>query len=141
MKHKVEKMGFKSIKKTSGSLHIFINELGNIMLSSGLVRELSLRPTHNAVLYFNEDENMLGIHVGTWDLKKDRDMDISIIKDNIILARELVEHIEDEQEIKLYPEGEEKRRLEVIEIEDMERKSKMVVVELPKRTHKRSFRR
>ena len=80
-------------------------------------------------------------HVGVWDLKKDRDMDITIIQDEVIMARELIEHIEDEQEIKLFPVGEEKRRLEVIEVEDMPRNSKMILVELPKRTQKRSFRR
>ena len=83
----------------------------------------------------------MGIHVGVWDLKKDRDLDITIIQDKVIMAKELIEHIEDEQEIKLFPEGEEKRRLEVIEIEDMARHSKMIMVELPQRTHKRSFRR
>ena len=57
------------------------------------------------------------------------------------MARELIEHIEDEQEIKLFPVGEEKRRLEVTEVEDMARNSKMILVELPERTQKRSFRR
>ena len=66
-------------------------------------------------------------------------MDITIIQDEVIMARELIEHIEDEQEIKLSPVGEEKRRLEVIEVEDMPRNSKMILVELPKRTQKRSF--
>ena len=84
---------------------------------------------------------MLGIHVGVWDLKKDRDMDITFIQDEVIMARELIEHIEDEQEIKLFPVGEEKRKLEVIEVEDMPRNSKMILVELPERTKKRSFRR
>ena len=37
--------------------------------------------------------------------------------------------------------GEEIRRLEVIEVEDMPRNSKMILVELPERTQKRSFRR
>ena len=106
-----------------------------------MIREITLRPTHNAVLYFNEDDNLLGIHVGVWDLKKNQDLDITIIQDQVIMARELIEHIEDEQEIKLFPEGEEKRRLEVIDIEDMEKHSKMILVELPQRTHKRSFRR
>ena len=141
MKHKIEKRGFKQVKKTSGSHHVYINQYGNITFSSSLAREISLRANHNAVLYFNEDDNLLGIHVGVWDLKKDRDLDITIIQDKVIMAKDLIEHIEDEQEIKLFPEGEEKRRLEVIEIEDMARHSKMVMVELPQRTHKRSFRR
>ena len=141
MKHKIEKRGFKQVKKTTGSHHVYINQFGNITFSSSLIREITLRRTHNAVLYFNEDENLLGIHVGVWDLKKDRDMDITIIQDEVIMARELIEHIEDEQEIKLFPVGEEKRRLEVIEVEDMPRNSKMILVELPKRTQKRSFRR
>ncbi|SVE10296.1 uncharacterized protein METZ01_LOCUS463150, partial [marine metagenome] len=138
---KIEKRGFKQVKKTSGSHHVYINQYGNITFSSSLAREISLRANHNAVLYFNEDDNLLGIHVGVWDLKKDRDLDITIIQDKVIMAKDLIEHIEDEQEIKLFPEGEEKRRLEVIEIEDMARHSKMVMVELPQRTHKRSFRR
>ena len=141
MSVKLEQMGFKPIKSTSGSHHVYINEFGNITFSSSLSRELSIRSKHNAVLYFNEKENVLGIHVGIWDLKKDKDLNISIIQDKIVLAKELIEHIEDEQEIKLFPEGEEKRRLEVIEIQNMERHSKMVIVELPKRTEKRSFRR
>jgi len=141
MKHKIEKRGFKQVKKSSSSHHVYITEYGNITFGSGLAREISLRANHNAVLYFNEDDNLLGIHVGVWDLKKDRDMDITIIQDKVIMAKELIEHIEDEQEIKLFPEGEEKRRLEVIEIEDMARHSKMIMVELPQRTHKRSFRR
>ena len=141
MKHKIEKMGFKQVKKTSGSHHIYINQYGNITFSSSLIREITLRRTHNAVLYFNEDDNLLGIHVGVWDLKKDRDMDITFIQDEVIMARELIEHIEDEQEIKLFPVGEEKRKLEVIEVEDMPRNSKMILVELPERTQKRSFRR
>ena len=141
MKHKIEKRGFKQVKKTAGSHHVYINQYGNITFSSSLIREITLRRTHNAVLYFNEDDNLLGIHVGVWDLKKDRDMDITIIQDEVIMARELIEHIEDEQEIKLFPVGEEKRRLEVIEVEDMARNSKMILVELPERTQKRSFRR
>lgn len=141
MKHKIEKRGFKQVKKTSGSHHIFINEFGNITFSSSLIREITLRRTHNAILYYNEDENLLGIHVGVWDLKKDKDLDITIIQDEVVMAKDLIEHIEDEQEIKLFPVNEEKRRLEVIEVENMERNSKMILVELPKRTQKRSFRR
>ena len=141
MKHKIEKRGFKQVKKTAGSHHVYINQYGNITLSSSLIREITLRRTHNAVLYFNEDDNILGIHVGVWDLKKDRDMDITIIQDQVIMARELIEHIEEEQEITLFPVSEEKRRLEVTEIENMERHSKMILVELPKRTQKRSFRK
>ena len=141
MKHKIEKRGFKQVKKTAGSHHVYINQYGNITYSSSLIREITLRRTHNAILYYNEDENLLGIHVGTWDLKKDRDMDITIIQDEVIMAKDLIEHIEDDQEIKLFPVNEEKRRLEVIEVENMERNSKMILVELPKRTQKRSFRR
>lgn len=141
MKHKIEKRGFKQVKKTAGSHHVYINQYGNITFSSSLIREITLRRTHNAILYYNEDENLLGIHVGTWDLKKDRDMDITIIQDEVIMAKDLIEHIEDDQEIKLFPVNEEKRRLEVIEVENMERNSKMILVELPKRTQKRSFRR
>ena len=74
-------------------------------------------------------------------MKKDRDMDITIIQDEVIMAKDLIEHIEDDQEIKLFPVNEEKRRLEVIEVENMERNSKMILVELPKRIQKRSFRR
>ena len=141
MKHKIEKRGFKRVKKTAGSHHVYINQYGNITFSSSLIREITLRRTHNAILYYNEDENLLGIHVGTWDLKKDRDMDITIIQDEVIMAKDLIEHIEDDQEIKLFPVNEEKRRLEVIEVENMERNSKMILVELPKRIQKRSFRR
>ena len=141
MKHKIEKRGFKQVKKTVGSHHVYINQYGNITFSNSLIREITLRRTHNAVLYFNEDDNILGIHVGVFDLKKDRDLDITIIQDEVIMARELIEHIEDEQEIKLFPVGEEKRRLEVTEVEDMARNSKMILVELPERTQKRSFRR
>ncbi len=141
MKHKIEKRGFKQVKKTAGSHHVYINQYGNITFSSSLIREITLRRTHNAILYYNEDENLLGIHVGTWDLKKDRDMDITIIQDEVIMAKDLIEHIEDDQEIKLFPVNEEKRRLEVIEVENMERNSKMILVELPKRIQKRSFRR
>ena len=141
MKQKIEKRGFKQVKKTAGSHHVYINQYGNITFSSSLIREITLRRTHNAILYYNEDENLLGIHVGTWDLKKDRDMDITIIQDEVIMAKDLIEHIEDDQEIKLFPVNEEKRRLEVIEVENMERNSKMILVELPKRTQKRSFRR
>ena len=141
MKHKIEKRGFKQVKKTAGSHHVYINQYGNITFSSSLIREITLRRTHNAILYYNEDENLLGIHVGTWDLKKDRDMDITTIQDEVIMAKDLIEHIEDDQEIKLFPVNEEKRRLEVIEVENMERNSKMILVELPKRTQKRSFRR
>ena len=141
MKHKIEKRGFKQVKKTAGSHHVYTNQYGNITFSSSLIREITLRRTHNAILYYNEDENLLGIHVGTWDLKKDRDMDITIIQDEVIMAKDLIEHIEDDQEIKLFPVNEEKRRLEVIEVENMERNSKMILVELPKRIQKRSFRR
>ena len=141
MKHKIEKRGFKQVKKTAGSHHVYINQYGNITFSSSLIREITLRRTHNAILYYNEDENLLGIHVGTWDLKKDRDMDITLIQDEVIMAKDLIEHIEDDQEIKLFPVNEEKRRLEVIEVENMERNSKMILVELPKRIQKRSFRR
>ena len=141
MKHKIEKRGFKQVKKTAGSHHVYINQYGNITFSSSLIREITLRRTHNAILYYNEDENLLGIHVGTWDLKKDRDMDITIIQDEVIMAKDLIEHIEDDQEIKVFPVNEEKRRLEVIEVENMERNSKMILVELPKRIQKRSFRR
>ena len=103
MKHKIEKRGFKQVKKTAGSHHVYINQYGNITFSSSLIREITLRRTHNAILYYNEDENLLGIHVGTWDLKKDRDMDITIIQDEVIMAKDLIEHIEDDQEIKLFP--------------------------------------
>ena len=141
MNSKLEQMGFKPIKSTSGNHHVFINEFGNIALSSSLARHISLRGNNNAILYFNEEENILGIHIGVWDPKKDKDVTINLIQDKVILAKDLIESIEDAQEIKLFPEGGEQRKLEVIEIEDMERHSKMVVVELPKRTKKRSFRR
>ena len=141
MNSKLKDMGFTQVKKSSGSHHVYINEFGNINIGPSLARELSLRANNNCVLYFNEEENVLGIHVGVWDPKKDRDLNITLIQDRVIMAKDLIEAIEDQQEIKLFPDDNVSRQLEVVEIEDMERHSKMVIVELPKRTKKRSFRR
>tara|TARA_Y100000593_G_scaffold88656_1_gene171376 strand:- start:986 stop:1411 length:426 start_codon:yes stop_codon:yes gene_type:complete len=141
MNSKLKDMGFAQVKKATGSHHVWINQFGNIEFGSSLAREVTLRGNNNCVLYFNEQENVLGIHLGVWDQKKDRDLDISLIKDRVIHCKELIEQIEYDQEIKLQPEGDSKRKLEVTEIEEMERHSKMIIVELPQRTKKRSFRR
>ena len=141
MNNKLKSMGFQQVKKSSGTHHVYINEYGNINIGPSLARAVSLRDNNNAVLYFNEEENILGIHIGVWDSKKDRELTISTIKDRVIMAKELIESIEDEQEIKLFPDDKISRQLEVIEIEDMERQSKMVIVELPERVKKRAFRR
>lgn len=97
MNRKLKDLGFEAVKTGSQSKYIVVDDLGVITFSGSLRRELGIKRTESAVIYFNGSEGVLGIHVGTFDRKKNREMAIiNISSEWTISAREELMAIEDE---------------------------------------------
>lgn len=99
MNKKLKDLGFQTVKPESGRSNVYINvsDLGVISLSGKLRRELSIKRTENCCIYFNPDEGILGLHIGTFNSKKHPQLDITnIAQDYTISARDELTHIQDE---------------------------------------------
>ena len=97
MNRKLKDLGFEAVRVGSQSKYIVVDDLGVITFSGSLRRELGIKRRESAVIYFNGGEGVLGIHVGTFDRKKNRDMGIiNISSEWTISAREELIAIEDE---------------------------------------------
>ena len=99
MNKKLKDLGFQTVKPESGKSNTYINvsDLGVISLSGKLRRELSIKRSENCCIYFNPDDGILAIHIGTFNKKKNKELDITnISQDYTISAREELTHIEDE---------------------------------------------
>ena len=131
---KLKGMGFQAVKAGKSSKYISIDDLGVISFSGGLRRELANKQKENAVIYFNPDEGLLAIHIGTFDRKKNPDMSIiSMGRDGEIRARDELLFIEDEHRgYELVPSEGKKNNFDNVEIEKVTEKpdpySRMVLV-------------
>ena len=136
MSQKFKKLGFQSIKTTRTKSFVNIDEYGVISFSGQLRRDLSIKSKESAVLYFNPDEGLLAIHIGTFDRKKNKDMEIISIKsDKTISAKTQLQNIEDEYpNYTLLPQEGSKITLEDVEIENVNEKpdpySRMIIMTL-----------
>jgi hypothetical protein len=145
MNQKLKNLGFQSVKTVKSKAYISIDEVGYISFSSSLRRELSIKRTENCSIYFNPDEGILAIHIGTFDIKKNREMTIlQISSEYTIRARnELLAIQEQHPGYNLIPEeGKPKINYEDIEVEKFTEPpdpySRMVLVAIKK--EKTSFR-
>ena len=89
MNQRLKNLGFQSVKATKSKAYITIDDVGYIAFSGNLRRELSIKRTESCSIYFNPDEGLLAIHIGTFDVKKNREMTIlQITSEQTIRARE-----------------------------------------------------
>ena len=145
MNQRLKNLGFQSVKATKSKAYITIDDVGYIALSGSLRRELSIKRTESCSIYFNPDEGLLAIHIGTFDVKKNQEMTIlQITSDYTIRAREELLAIQDQHPgYNLMPEeGKAKINYEDIEVEKFtdppDPYSRMVLVTIKK--EKTSFR-
>ena len=121
MNQKLKDLGFQSVKVESSKDYISIDQYGVISFSGKLRRELSIKKTESASIYFNPDGGTLAIHIGRFDRKKNSDMLIlTIDADKTIRAKEELAAIEDEYVgYHLLPQGASTHSLEDVEIENV----------------------
>ena len=145
MNQRLKNLGFQSVKSSKSKAYITIDDVGFISFSGSLRRELSIKRTESCSIYFNPDEGLLAIHIGTFDVKKNREMTIlQITSEQTIRAREELMSIQDQHPgYNLMPkEGHPKISYEDIEVEKFTEPpdpySRMVLVTIKK--EKTSFR-
>ncbi len=121
MNQKLKDLGFQEVKVGSSKDYISIDQYGSISFSGRLRRELSIKKTESASIYFNPDGGQLAIHIGRFDRKKNSDMLIlNIEPDLTIRAKEELIAIEDEYAgYHLLPQGASTHSLEDVEIENV----------------------
>ena len=144
MNDKLKSLGFQKVKSGKASNYITVDDLGLISFSGRLRRELNIKRTENCCIYFNPDEGVLAIHIGTFDRKKHQDLSITKIEpDNTIRARDELTAIHDDYRgFTFIPEEGLKNTFDQIEVEDFKEQpdpySRMLLVTIKK--EKTSFR-
>lgn len=145
MNQRLKNLGFQSVKSPKSKAYITIDDVGFISFSGSLRRELSIKRTESCSIYFNPDEGLLAIHIGTFDVKKNQEMNIlQVTSEQTIRAREELMAIQDQHPgYNLMPkEGHPKINYDDIEVEKFTEPpdpySRMVLVAIKK--EKTSFR-
>ena len=135
MNHKLKEMGFDAIKSKDGTAKVvMVDEYGVISFNTRLRGDLKLKKWENSAIYFNSDQGILGIQIGRFDKKRDSEMPIvNMRSDNTIQARDELRLIQDDySQYKLIPEsGQEKLRFDDVELENMEKGSRMILITIP----------
>tara|TARA_B100000029_G_C17365279_1_gene884036 strand:+ start:129 stop:581 length:453 start_codon:yes stop_codon:yes gene_type:complete len=124
MNQKMKGLGFEAVRSGKGSNYITINDLGVISFSGRLRRELNIKRTESCCIYFNEEEGVLGLHIGTFNRKKNKEYEGIALQinraDTTVRAREQLANIEDEYRgYRLIPSEGVSKKLEDVEVENV----------------------
>ena len=137
MNERMKGLGFQSTKSSKGSDYITIDDLGVISFSGRLRRELGIKRTEMWCIYFNPDEGILAMHIGTFDIKKHKELAGIALHINraetTVSAREQLLNIEDEHRgYSLVPLEGNKKTFNEVEVEQVTEQpdpySRMVLV-------------
>ena len=133
MNHKLKEMGFDAVTTAGSNFAVMIDQYGVITFNTKLRDSLELKKWENGALYFNSNEGMLGIHVGNFDKRRDKDLPVVTISNATISAKEELRSIQDNHpQYRMIPDqGKDNNRFEGVEIENMDKGSRMILVEIP----------